>query len=71
MQLTIETNMASINKTMWNCSSMVEVGKGASLKYNCTLKYQHDGKYYEGMVIQVYIIFCYYNLVSLKIMRLP
>ena len=44
---------------------------GASLQYNCTLKFQHDGKYYEGMVIQVYIIFCDYNLVSLKIMSLP
>ena len=29
--------------------------KSASLQYNRTLKYQHDGKYYEGMVIQVYI----------------
>ena len=28
-------------------------------------------KYYEGMIIQVYIIFCDYNLVSLKIMWLP
>ena len=54
-------NMASVNKTMYNYNSMVEVGSRVP-------HFSMMEKYYEGMVIQVYIIFCDYNLVSLKIM---